>query len=120
MMKNILLAGLGGFMGTVLRYMGYQLFKPTNGFYVTFIINIIGSLLIGMIMAWSMKHADAAAEWRLFLATGICGGFTTFSAFSFENLQLLQEGRYAMALLYISVSIFTGVLACFLGYVLMK
>lgn len=120
MIKHLLWGGLGGFLGTVLRYTSYQIFKTTPGFYVTFLINIIGSLLMGMIMAWNLKNADATAGWRIFLATGICGGFTTFSAFSFENLQLLQEGRLWIAILYISMSIFTGILACLLGYVVVK
>jgi CrcB protein len=120
MIKNMLWAGFGGFLGTVLRYTSYLVFKTTPGFYVTFLINIIGSLCIGMVMAWSLKNADTTAGWRLFLATGICGGFTTFSAFSFENLQLLQEGRFWIAFFYVSMSIFIGILACFLGYVLMK
>ena len=120
MFKNFILAGLGGCIGSVLRYGGYLLFKPYPLFSITLCINILGSFLIGCIMALSIKNPDFGSTWKIFLATGICGGFTTFSAFSFENLQLIQEGRYMTALTYIALSLMAGIGCCFLGYLLVK
>lgn len=86
--RQILLVGAGGMMGSILRYLTGHLVKQENFPYATFTVNIVGSLLIGTIMGVAAKQ-DGFTNWRLFLATGICGGFTTFSAFAWENLQLL-------------------------------
>lgn len=116
MMKNILLAGLGGFMGTVLRALIMQVFKTNQSYFATLFINIIGCLLIGLFAGLGFKYAGFSNNWKIFLTTGICGGFTTFSAFSIENLRLLQDGKLAYSLLYITLSIFLGIGASFLGY----
>lgn len=84
--------------------------------YATFAVNIIGSFIIGLVFALSIKEEGLSASWKLFLATGICGGFTTFSAFSLENMGLLQSGKYGMAIIYITLSIVLGIAAAFLGY----
>ncbi|MEP7255045.1 MAG: fluoride efflux transporter CrcB [Ferruginibacter sp.] len=116
MIKNLLLVGLGGGIGSMLRY-GTALLINTKLFpYATLTVNIIGSFIIGIVFALTVKEEVLSQQWKLFLATGICGGFTTFSAFSLENLGLLQSGKYGMAITYISLSIILGIIATFLGY----
>jgi len=68
---------------------------------------------------YMLTQAGISTNWQLFLATGICGGFTTFSAFTLENMGLLQSGRIGMAFMYIVLSILLGIIATFLGYQLM-
>src|SRR4051812_2041462 len=97
MIKQLLIAGLGGAIGTMARYGIYCIIRPQSFPYATLMINIAGSLLIGMIMAFSLRHSQWPDSRVVFLATGICGGFTTFSAFSYENLLLIQNGRITAA-----------------------
>ncbi len=116
MIKNLLLVGLGGGIGSVLRYAGSLLFSARFFPYGTLAVNIIGSFIIGIVLALSIKNDVFATNWKLFLATGICGGFTTFSAFSMENLQLLQSGKYSIALSYTLSSIVMGIAAAWAGF----
>ncbi len=116
MFRDFLLVGLGGGIGSMLRY-GAAVVMNTRIFPVaTFAVNIIGSFIIGLVFALSIKETGLSASWKLFLASGICGGFTTFSAFSLENMGLLQSGKYGLALVYIGLSLVLGVTATFLGY----
>lgn len=117
--KNILLVGVGGMAGCILRYLTTLLVKQNMFPYATWIVNIVGSLAIGMIMGLAAKQ-DHFDNWRLFLATGICGGFTTFSAFAWENFQLLQQQRYGIFALYTISSFTLGILAAAAGYWLTK
>ena len=94
MIKNFILIGVGGALGSMLRYLFSLLIQHKQLPWATLLVNIIGSFIIGIVVAESLKNEIFANNWRLFLATGICGGFTTFSAFSLENLQLLQNGKY--------------------------
>lgn len=119
MIKNILLIGLGGGIGSMCRYSASLLLMNKSFPVTTLLINISGSFIIGLVAAYALKNEWFAANWKLFLAAGICGGFTTFSAFSLENLQLLQQGKYLWALLYIAASIVLGLIATFFGYKLM-
>ncbi len=116
MLKNLLLVGLGGSIGSMARYAASFLVRSKLFPYATLSVNIIGSFIIGLVFALSIKEAGLSNNWKLFLATGICGGFTTFSAFSLENMGLLQSGKIGMALTYIILSIVLGVTATFLGY----
>lgn len=116
MIKNLLLAGLGGCIGSMMRMAVYLLLKSTAFPFATFIINIAGSLLIGIIIGISVNNQSFNNNWRIFLATGICGGFTTFSAFSFENIELMQQGKFALSLLYITGSVVIGIAAAWIGY----
>jgi len=116
MIKNFLLVGLGGAIGSMLRYAFYLLITIKSFPLATFTVNIMGSFLIGAVMALGLKNETFAGNWKLFLATGICGGFTTFSAFSLENITLLHNGKYSIALIYITLSIVLGITAAFLGY----
>lgn len=117
--KNILLVGLGGMAGSVLRYLSSFAIRHDSFPYATWAVNTSGSLLMGMIMGVAAKQ-NGFDNWRLFLATGICGGFTTFSAFAWENLQLLQQQRYPAFVLYTAGSLVLGLLAVALGYWLTK
>lgn len=116
MIKNLLLVGLGGGIGSILRYVATLLISSKTFPYATLLVNIIGSFLIGLVLAISIKDENFTTNWKLFLATGICGGFTTFSAFSIENMQLLQNERTGMAFFYITLSIVLGIAATFGGY----
>ena len=120
MFKNILLVGLGGGIGSMLRYGASLLFSSRYFPYTTLAVNIIGSLMIGLVLGMSFKSEYFLTNWKLFLATGICGGFTTFSAFSAENMELLQQGRYSLAIIYIVLSVILGIAAAALGFKLLN
>jgi len=123
MYKVLLIVGLGGFIGSAGRYWCHVMagkYLPLTFPYGTFLINIAGSFLIGLIFGLSEKGGWLSPEWRFFLATGFCGGFTTFSSFSLENLALLREGNYLALGLYIGLSVIVGILAAFLGMGLAK
>jgi CrcB protein len=114
-LKNLLLVGLGGMLGSMLRYVTYTTIKG-NTFYATLLVNVVGSLIIGVVAGVALKNATFDGNWRLFVATGICGGFTTFSALSLECVQLLQQNRFAVALAYAVTSIVVGILAAVAGF----
>ena len=120
MFNNFLLVGLGGAAGPMLRYAVAQWMAQRTFPVATLLVNIVGSFIIGMVLALSLKSEQFANNWKLFLATGICGGFTTFSAFSIENMQLLQQGKYWLCLLYITASLVAGIAAAFVGYKLIN
>lgn len=83
--------------------------------WATFWINLIGSFVLGALIGWSLKN-PLSPGWRFFLSTGICGGFTTFSAFSAETLSLMQHGAYGVASAYIAASVLGGLFSAALGY----
>ena len=119
LLKNIILVGLGGMIGSVMRYLVAYFIKHDSFPFATLLVNIIGSLLIGSIMGIAARQ-EGFANWRLFLATGICGGFTTFSAFAWENMQLLQQQRYGTFVFYTSISLILGLAAVTAGYWITK
>ncbi len=117
-MKNILIVGIGGFFGSALRYqVGLWFFsKFGNAFpYGTLLVNLLGSLLIGILLAGVTRNSPAT---MLLLVTGFCGGFTTFSAFSIENVKFLESGNINHFLFYTIASIVGGLGLCALGYFL--
>lgn len=116
MIKNLLLVGLGGGIGSMARYAASFLIRSKSFPFATLCVNVIGSFIIGLVFAMSIKEAGLSNNWKLFLATGICGGFTTFSAFSLENMGLMQSGKIGIAVTYIFLSIVLGIVATFLGY----
>lgn len=117
MFNNFLLVGLGGFIGSVLRYVVYLLFRNHDFPLGTLLVNIAGSFVIGLVIGLSIIKGNFMNEqWRLFLASGICGGFTTFSAFSIENIHLLEEGKIITCILYIAGSVLFGLAAAWFGY----
>lgn len=116
---SFLLVGAGGAIGSMLRY-GVALFPVNKLFpYPTFIVNILGSFIIGCLLGLLLKNSITTYGWK-FLATGICGGFTTFSALSLEGFELLQQQRYIIFFLYYFLSIVIGLAAVLLGYTLTK
>jgi len=120
MLKNLIIVGAGGMIGTLLRF-GVSQLVGKHGFPVaTLLINIAGSFVIGIVFGAGFKNPEFETHWKLFLATGICGGFTTFSAFSFECLQLLQQQRFIAAGAYIFLSIIMGLCATFGGLQMTK
>ena len=123
MIKNILLVGLGGGIGSIGRYLCQKWFAayyassfPSG----TFTVNIIGCLAIGIFWGLSFKSFDSNESWKLFLMTGLCGGFTTFSAFTLEGVGLLREQKLALFFSYVAISVVLGLLATYIGIRLTK
>lgn len=120
---NILLVGIGGGIGSILRYLCQ---KWTNEYYqhnfplATFLVNVSGCLLIGILYALGEKGNVLSSQTRLLLVTGFCGGFTTFSTFAFENMNLLRTGDNFYFLLYAIGSIVFGIGAVYLGSFIIK
>lgn len=112
---NILVVGAGGAIGAVFRYLlGQVLPKLGSGVpFGTFAVNLIGCFAIGLIAGAAGRHSGLDPRLVLFLQTGICGGFTTFSTFSLEILSLFEEGKFTIGLFYIVLSVVLGVLALF-------
>lgn len=113
---NCLLVGIGGFIGSVLRYLvGLIPIKEVTTFPIkTFSINVIGCIIISVISVWAMRDSDVNPKLILMLKTGVCGGFTTFSTFSLETSTLLGHGNYFTAFLYVVLSITIGIGTIFL------
>ncbi|MGB0921063.1 MAG: fluoride efflux transporter CrcB [Alphaproteobacteria bacterium] len=113
----------GGAIGAVLRYLSVQAAGRLFGAgfpWGTFGVNIIGSFLIGIAVAWLATKAEGTAEMRALLVTGVLGGFTTFSAFSLDVIQLLERKAHMEASLYALGSVGVSVLFCFAGLALMR
>ncbi len=119
MFVNMLLIGTGGFLGSVMRYgsnqMMVKLFDSTHPI-GTFFVNIAGSFLIGIILGLFEKGDLVSTNWKLFLAVGFCGGFTTFSSFALENLNFLQSNQFFISMMYIGFSIIAGLSAVYFGF----
>lgn len=123
MLKQLILIGTGGFVGSVARYLVSRLGSRIEWFSIpvgTLVVNVAGSLLIGILIGISEKSPILTVEWRMLLMVGLCGGFTTFSTFSGENLMLLRNGQVFSLLLYTGLSIILGFTAVYLGYISTK
>ncbi|WP_339647419.1 fluoride efflux transporter CrcB [uncultured Salegentibacter sp.] len=122
MLKQLLLIFLGGGLGSALRYLISKSLNFETAFipFGTFTVNILGSLLWGLILGIAAKSDFFSSNIVLFLAVGFCGGFTTFSSFAFENQALLRSGDYLNFFFYTFGSIILGILAVFLGLFLSK
>ncbi|MFO7657366.1 MAG: fluoride efflux transporter CrcB [Bacteroidales bacterium] len=123
MLKYALIIGTGGFIGSISRYLVSRLVQDnfhSNFPLGTFVVNISGCLLIGLIVGIAEKSTWMSPEWRLFLMVGLCGGFTTFSTFAAENFSLMRDGQYFQVLLYTGFSVFFGFIAVFLGHMFTK
>ncbi len=119
MLKQLLLIGTGGFIGSVARYLISRLNTHVEWFSIpvgTLAVNVLGSLLIGFLIGISEKSPLLTVELRMFLMVGLCGGFTTFSSFSGENLMLMRNGQFLTLFLYTGLSILLGFTAVYLGF----
>lgn len=120
-MKALLMVFLGGGLGSTLRYLiskYLNISSYSNSFAIplgTFTVNILGSLLLGLILGLAHKYDSFSSNALLFLATGFCGGFTTFSAFAFENQELLKSGDYLHFAVYTLGTLILGFSAIFAG-----
>jgi CrcB protein len=117
-MKNILLIGLGGGIGSIARYLcqrGMALIYSNPFPWGTFTVNITGCFLIGIFWGMSWRSFETNESWKLFLMTGLCGGYTTFSAFSLEGIGLLKEQRTGLFFLYIAGTVLIGLFATYAG-----
>ncbi len=116
--KGALIVGIGGFVGSIARYLSTQFIHKYiyTAFPVgTLAVNIVGCLLIGVFMGISEKGGLMSDNLRLFLTVGFCGGFTTFSAFSNDSLNLINDSEFLYFSLYLGISIFTGIAATYFG-----
>ena len=123
MTRLLLLIGIGGFIGSVARYLLQQFiyrFYPASFPVGTLSVNLLGCLLIGIFYALSEKGNLLSPEWRMFLTTGLCGGFTTFSTFSYESVQLLNDGEFVYVIVYATASVLFGILATIAGIWVMR
>ncbi len=122
-MRALLFVGIGGGLGSILRYM-ISLFVGKHIPIIfplgTLLVNISGCFLIGVFYSIFARHADVSTDWRLLLITGICGGYTTFSTFSYDGLILLRQGSNLSFMLYVFSSVVIGLLATFAGVALFK
>lgn len=115
-MKDLLIVGMGGFIGSASRYGIYLLTlknfadKPYTG---TLIVNLVGCLLIGLLSGSLLKLNNQTA---LFLIAGVCGGFTTFSTFAMDGLKLMKDGLFLQFFLYATISLVGGLAVCFAGF----
>lgn len=123
MIKILLLVGTGSFVGGISRFITSRFIQNSviSTFPIgTFTVNIVGCFLIGLIYGLSERGNVMNDNVRLFLTVGFCGGFTTFSTFSIENMTLLKDGNFLYFALYASLSVFVGLMATYFGSVTIK
>jgi len=119
MIRNFLLIGIGGAAGSMARYAITLLLPKTavTSFPVsTLLVNLLGSLLIGLLAGVALRSQWMTQTGTALLAAGLCGGFTTFSAFALDGIRLLEAGAVLTALLYVSLSVVVGMVLCYAGY----
>ena len=117
-MMQWLMIAIGGALGSMARFAAVAYLTPMLNFRFpigTFIVNIVGSFLIGVAYVVLVEKAVLPNEWRLFFITGILGGFTTFSAFSLEMLRMWQEGDVLISIFYAASSVVLGLLFAYVG-----
>ena len=123
MIKALLIVGTGSFVGGALRYALSMFMRHIcgQGFpWGTLAVNLVGCLVFGMVFALFGKHGTTTHPWCLLLTTGLCGGFTTFSTFANEGVQMLQGGNLGGFAAYASLSLGLGLLLVMLGYIVVR
>src|SRR5687767_14999762 len=115
MVKNFLLVGLGGAVGSILRYCVQRFVNTTAIPYGTLLVNLTGCFLIGLLWGLLSKNSITQST-GILLMSGFCGGFTTFSAFTYEGVQMMQDNRWILLAGYTGASVFGGLVATFTGY----
>ena len=123
MARSLILIGIGSCIGGISRYLTQQYvqkYYPSSIPLGTLSVNIIGCFLIGIIYALADRGNILSPAMRLFLATGFCGGYTTFSSFAYENISLMREGDFFYTGLYIMLSMVIGFAAVYLGILFIK
>lgn len=122
-MKQILFVGLGGAVGSILRYFGSIItlkYYSASFPLATFIINVAGCFMAGLIFGLTTQETTEVQNLRLLLLTGFCGGFTTFSAFALENVRLMNSGNATTAIMYTIASIAAGLVAVWIGLLITR
>jgi fluoride exporter len=122
-LKTLIIIAIGGGLGSVLRYLTsifIDKYIQSSFPYATFMTNILGCLLIGLFFGYLDKYNTISQDLKFFLITGFCGGYTTFSTFANENIQLMQTNQIIVAFLYISLSVFLGLMATWSGLIIAK
>ena len=123
MLKSLLFVGVGSFVGGVLRFLVSMSMKKLcgEGFpWGTLIVNLVGCFVFGVIFALFGKYGSVNNGWCLLLTTGVCGGFTTFSAFANESVLMLQNGNWGGFVGYVAMSVVVGLVMVALGYLVFK
>ena len=121
MIKNLLFVFIGGGLGSSLRFVISKYLNNASLIpYGTLLVNILGSLLLGIILGWAIKSNALNNPINLMLGVGFCGGFTTFSTFSFENYSLIKSGDYSSFCIYFFGSMILGILAVLAGIFISK
>lgn len=123
MVKILFIIGTGSFIGGVLRFLISKLIQNSmiSSFpFGTFVVNILGCFLIGVIYGLSERGNYISTEWKMFLTVGFCGGFTTFSTFANENVSMLRDGNFMSFAVYTSLSVFLGLSATYFGNLITK
>lgn len=122
-LSNLLIVGLGGFLGSVARYAAsISIDQKMNASfpYGTFSVNLVGAFILGLVYGWASQHASNSSNVKLFLITGFCGGFTTFSAFAFENFNLLNNRLTSVSIAYSMTTLILGVLLVWAGIMITR
>ena len=122
-MKQLLIVFIGGGIGTVLRYLLSKLIPYSgNGFpWNTFGTNLIGCFMIGILTSYFLRNlSNDQSDIVLFATIGLCGGFTTFSTYAYENLNLLKSGDHLNFIIYSLISIIFGIIMVYLGMIINK
>jgi fluoride exporter len=119
----VVYVALGGAIGTAARYlvtMAVQSRATTTFPWATWIINVSGSILLGFLMRYGLERSTAGPELRLLLTTGFCGGYTTFSTFSYETARLIEDGDWHQGTVYVAASVVVALVGTFVGFALAR
>jgi CrcB protein len=119
MFKDILFVGIGGGIGSIMRFLTSRFMARLVAaqwlFLGTLAANLIGCFLIGILSGWMLSHMPDNQPFRLLFIVGFCGGYTTFSTFAFENYRLIEMNQWGILLLYLTASVVLGFIAVWLG-----